>query len=61
MINIFYNPGYIKTKSLSYKSFKHSILYNLFLNLAYIFNFIIPDSLITSGPQKRMNNAKLSK
>lgn len=58
MINIFYNPGYIKTKKVFLtKSFKHSILYNLFLNLAYIFNFRIPDSLITSGPQKRMNNA----
>ncbi len=58
MINIFYNPAYIKTKKVILtRSFKNSILYNLFLSLAYMFNLRIPDSLISSGPQKRMNNA----
>lgn len=58
MINIFYNPGYFKTKKVIItKSFKHSIFYNLLIDLAYKFNLKIPDSLIYSGPQKRMNNA----
>ena len=57
MINIFYNPNYIKTKKvLITKNFKYSILYNFLIDIAYFFNFSISDNLLSSGPHKRMNN-----
>lgn len=57
MINIFYNPSYFKKKKVFItKSFKHSIFYNVFIDVNYFFNLPLNENLITSGPQKRMNN-----
>jgi len=57
MINLFYNPSYIKTpKVFLTKSFKYSVFYNLYLDFLYLFNLPIQNSLIKSGPHKRMNN-----
>jgi hypothetical protein len=57
MINLFYNPSYIKSpKVFLTKSFKYSVFYNLYLNFLYAFNLPIQNSLIKSGPHKRMNN-----
>ncbi len=57
MINIFYNPIYIKSKKVFLtKRLKHSKLVNLLINLSYFFNTPIHENLIQSGPHKRMNN-----
>ena len=57
MLNIFYNPIYIKQKKvLLTRSFKHSILYNALINYNYLLNIPMNEKFITSGPQKRMNN-----
>ena len=57
MINIFYNPNYIKTEKVWItKSFKYSHLYNTYLDLMYLLNKPVKNSLIFSGPHKRMNN-----
>ncbi len=57
MINIFYNPNYIKTEKVWVtKSFKYSHLYNIYLDLMYLLNRPIKNNLIFSGPHKRMNN-----
>jgi hypothetical protein len=57
MINIFYNPNYIKTEKVWItRSFKYSHLYNIYIDLMYSLNKPIKNSLITSGPHKRMNN-----
>ena len=57
MLNIFYNPIYIKQKKvLLTRSFKHSILYNALINFNYLLNIPMNEKFITSGPQKRMNN-----
>lgn len=57
MINLFYNPSYIKSpKVFLTKSFKYSVFYNLYLDFLYAFNLPIQNSLIKSGPHKRMNN-----
>ena len=57
MINIFYNPNYIKTEKVWItKSFKYSHLYNIYLDLMYLLNRPIKNNLIFSGPHKRMNN-----
>jgi hypothetical protein len=57
MINIFYNPNYIKTEKVWItRSFKYSHLYNIYIDFMYSLNNPIKNSLITSGPHKRMNN-----
>ena len=57
MLNIFYNPIYFKSKKVFLtKSFKHSIFYNVLINLNYLFNSPLNEKFIYSGPQKRMNN-----
>ena len=57
MINIFYNPDYIKTKKVFLtKHFKYSIFYNLLIDFLYFLNLPISNNLIYSGPQKRFNN-----
>ena len=57
MINIFYNPVYIKSKKVFItKQLKHSKLVNLFIDLNYFLNTPIHENLIQSGPHKRMNN-----
>ena len=57
MINIFYNPDYIKTEKVWItKSFKYSHFYNIYIDLMYFLNKPIKNSLIFSGPHKRMNN-----
>ena len=57
MLNIFYNPIYIKQKKVILtRSFKHSILYNALINFNYLLNIPMNEKFITSGPQKRMNN-----
>lgn len=57
MLNIFYNPIYFKRRGvLLTKSFKFSIFYNALIDINYFLNVPINENLITSGPQKRMNN-----
>lgn len=57
MINIFYNPNYIKTRKVFLtKSFKYSIFFNLYIDLLYKLNLPIHEKHILSGPHKRMNN-----
>ena len=57
MLNIFYNPIYIKQKKvLLTKRFKHSIFSNYLIDFCYIFNLPINENFIQSGPHKRMNN-----
>ncbi len=57
MINIFYNPEYIKTKKVWItKSFKYSHLYNIYIDILYFLNKPIKNKFIFSGPHKRMNN-----
>ena len=57
MINIFYEPDYAKRKKKIFTlSFKNSVFLNKLIDLAYIFNFHIPESFITNGPHKLMNN-----
>ena len=49
MINIFYNPNYIKTEKVWItKSFKYSHLYNTYLDLMYLLNMPVKNSLIFS-------------
>ena len=57
MINLFYNPGYVKRKKRIFAiNLKDSRLLNLIINLFYFFNFVMPDRYITNGPHKLMNN-----
>lgn len=57
MLNIFYNPIYIKQKKvLLTRRFKHSIFSNYLIDFCYIFNLPINENFIQSGPHKRMNN-----
>ena len=57
MINIFYEPDYAKRKKKIFTlSFKNSVFLNKLIDLAYIFNFHIPETFITNGPHKLMNN-----
>lgn len=57
MLNIFYNPIYIKKKKVFItKHLKYSKLINLIINFCYFFNIPIHENLIESGPHKRMNN-----
>ena len=57
MLNIFYNPIYIKQKKVFLtKQFKHSIFSNYLIDFCYIFNLSINENFIQSGPHKRMNN-----
>lgn len=63
MINIFYQPDYAKRKKklIAFK-FNKTIFFNKLIDLAYNFNFSIPDNLITNGPHKLFNNiVKISK
>ena len=53
MINIFYNPDYIKTKKVFLtKHFKYSIFYNLLIDFLYFLNLPISNNLIYSGSKK---------
>jgi len=57
MLNIFYNPVYIKQKKvLLTRNFKHSIFLNYLINFNYVFNIPLSEKYIVSGPHKRMNN-----
>lgn len=57
MLNIFYNPIYIKQKKVILtKQLKHSIFINYLIDLLYFFNLPINEKYIQSGPHKRMNN-----
>ena len=57
MINLFYNPGYVKRKKRIFAiNLKDSRLLNLIIKLFYFFNFVMPDRYITNGPHKLMNN-----
>lgn len=57
MINLFYNPGYVKRKKRIFATnLKDSRLLNLIINLFYFFNLVMPDRYITNGPHKLMNN-----
>ena len=57
MLNIFYNPVYIKQKKvLLTRNFKHSIFLNYLINFNYVFNIPISEKYIVSGPHKRINN-----
>ena len=57
MINLFYHPGYAKRKKTIFAlSFKNSRLFNLIIDLFYIFNIPVPSRYITNGPHKLMNN-----
>ena len=57
MLNIFYNPVYIKQKKvLLTRKFKHSIFLNYLINFNYVFNIPLSEKYIVSGPHKRMNN-----
>lgn len=57
MLNIFYNPSYIKTnKVFLTRSFRHSVFLNYLLDFNYFFNFPVNENFIQSGPHKRINN-----
>ena len=57
MINIFYNQIILKQRKFGLqKVFKYSHLYNTYLDLMYLLNKPVKNSLIFSGPHKRMNN-----
>tara|TARA_B100000900_G_C20602448_1_gene726293 strand:+ start:8327 stop:9313 length:987 start_codon:yes stop_codon:yes gene_type:complete len=57
MINIFYEPDYAKRKKEIF-TFKitNSVLLNKLIDVAYLFNFHIPEAFITNGPHKLMNH-----
>ena len=57
MLNIYYQPDYTKRKKTIFTTkFKDSIFLNKLIDLAYLFNYPIPDKYISNGPHKRMNN-----
>jgi hypothetical protein len=57
MINLFYEPGYAKRKKKIFTfKFSSSVLLNKLIDLAYFLNFPIPETFITNGPHKLMNN-----
>lgn len=57
MLNIFYNPIYIKQKKVILtKHLKHSIFLNYLISINYFLNRPINEKYIQSGPHKRMNN-----
>ncbi|MAU54952.1 MAG: hypothetical protein CMC29_03965 [Flavobacteriaceae bacterium] len=57
MLNIFYNPIYVKQKKVFLtKHLKHSVFLNYFISINYFLNRPINEKYIQSGPHKRMNN-----
>ena len=57
MLNIFYNPIYVKQKKVFLtKHLKHSIFLNYFISINYFLNRPTNEKYIQSGPHKRMNN-----
>ena len=57
MLNIYYQPDYTKRKKLIFTTkLKDSIFLNKLIDVAYFFNYPIPDKYISNGPHKRMNN-----
>jgi hypothetical protein len=57
MINVFYEPDYAKRKKKIFTfNFKKSVLLNKLIDIAYFYNFHIPEAFITNGPHKLMNH-----
>lgn len=57
MINFFYHPGYTKRKKKVFTIKLHeSVIINKLINLTYFFNLTFPDTFITNGTHKCMNN-----
>lgn len=57
MINIFYEPAYAKRKKKIFTNkLTSSVVLNKLIDVAYFLNLHIPESLVTNGPHKLMNN-----
>ena len=57
MINFFYHPGYTKRKKKILTIKLHeSVIVNKLINLTYFFNLTFPDTFITNGTHKCLNN-----
>ena len=58
MINIFFNPSYARGKKVFIsKQFKHTKLSSVLNDFMFNKGLPYPNQFITSGPQKRINNA----